>query len=316
VITLVGFFPLNNSPTGADPWGMQALDENTFFVYGENGLFRSDDGGDSWSTLLSHNSYVQSFFFLTKELGWVVSTRMNHPVNMQKYVIDFTNDGGQSFQSLDTVECSFLDYPNKIIFTSPSKGYVLSRQGIVFYTSNNSSFERVYEFPEDAEFTAGFQSLSVYDGTVMATGEASIGLSDQVAILIVGKNNDFTYQNATPPGLSGSLGKVQLLGESDVYMIIGNRLCFSGDGGASWTKQSDIDVRDFYFADKSNGVAVTYRGTQLDQTIVFTHDGGVNWEPALGVPHITYTLCMAFSGNVVMVGPSDPVYGIWKYVGK
>jgi photosystem II stability/assembly factor-like uncharacterized protein len=315
-IALVGFFPLNNSPTGNASWGMQTLDESTFFVYGENGLFLSDNGGDSWAKLLGYDSYVRAFFFLTKEIGWVVSSRLNHPVSMQEYVIDFTSDGGHSFQPIDTVECSFRDYPSKIIFKSATEGYMLSRQGVIFYTSDNSSFERIYQFPEDAEFTAGFQSLSVYNNTVMATGEASIGLSDHVAILIVGKNNAFTYGNVTGPGLSGSLGKVQLLSENDVSMMIGNRLCFSGDAGATWTKRSEMDVRDFYFDDSANGVAISYRGVQSGETIVFTHDGGVNWAPALGAPHIPYTLCMAFSGNIGMVGQSDPFYGIWKYVGQ
>lgn len=41
-INLIVFFPLHNSPTFAEPWGMQAIDGNTFFAYGEYGLFRTD----------------------------------------------------------------------------------------------------------------------------------------------------------------------------------------------------------------------------------------------------------------------------------
>lgn len=314
-INLVGYFPLNNSPTFTEPWGMQALDEDTFFAYGEYGLFMTGNGGDSWSKLLSYEDHVQSFFFLTKDIGWVVSSKMNHPVNMNKEVVYFTNNGGQSFEPIDTIECRFMEWIEKVVFKSPTEGYLLSNKGRIYYTNYNSSFEKVYEFPEDTDFTAGFRSLSVYNNTVMATGEAAIGLSQEVAILITGKSNDFTYQGVSGANLSGPLGNIQLVSDNEAYVIKGNRLCFSDNTGGNWTKQSDHIIHDFYFSDKTNGVAITSGGAQTNQTIVFTHDNGMNWEYALGPPNISYALCMAFSGNIGFISQSHPNYPMWKYVG-
>lgn len=316
-INLVGFFPLNNTPTGTEPWGMQALDENIFFVYGQDGLILTDNGGDSWSTLLSYGDYVQSFFFLTKDIGWIVSSKMNHPININKEVIYFTNNGGQSFEPIDTIECRFMEWINKVVFKSPTEGYLLSTMGRIYYTSSNSSFEKVYEFPEDTDFTAGFRSLSVYSNTVMATGEAAIGLSQKVPILVTGKSNVFTYQNVSGAvaGLGGPVGKVQLVSDTEAYIIKGNRLCFSDNTGENWRKRSDLIIHDFYFSDRANGVAITSEEVETYQTIVFTQDNGVNWEPALGLPNISYTLCMAFSGKIGFVGQYHPYYRMWKYVG-
>lgn len=313
-INLNGFFPLKNSPF-AEPWGMQAIDENTFFAYGEFGLFTTDNGGDSWSTILSFEDHVRSFFFLTKDIGWVVSSKMNHPVNMDKDVIYFTNNGGQSFEPIDTIDCRFGEWIGKVVFKSPTEGYLLSNKGRIYYTSSNSSFEKVYEFLEDTDFTAGFRSLSVYNNTVMATGEAAIGLSREVPILITGKSNFFTYQDLSVTNLSGPVGNIQLVSDNEAYLLKGNRLCFSNNTGENWTKQSDNIIHDFYFSDKNNGVAITSDEGQTDQTIVFTDDNGMNWERALGPPNINYTLSMAFSGKVGFIGQYHPYYRIWKYVG-
>jgi photosystem II stability/assembly factor-like uncharacterized protein len=308
-VNLAGFFPLENLPI-THPWDLQSIDEHTFFANNESGLFLTEDGGYHWSQLLSHDYNVRNFFFLTKNMGWVVSSKENSPT-LGEYIIYFTNNAGQSFQPIDTVNCyGFLESISEVVFKSPTEGYLLSTKGRIYSTSNNSQFDIVYEFPENTDFTAGFNSLTVYNNTVMSTGEAAIGLSSSVPILIIGKNNIFKFAN-----LDARLGNVQLVGDNEAYLVKADKLFFSNDAGENWTKQSDLVVYDFNFSDKSNGVAITSGEEQLDQTIVFTRDSGLNWELKARRTNIS-TTCMAFSANVGLIGVYDSYYQMWKYVGK
>jgi hypothetical protein len=301
-VTLAGFFPLENLPS-VDPFGMQSLDEHTVFAYNESGLFLTEDGGYNWSKLLSSNSNVRGFYFLTKNMGWVVSSKEN---SASQFIISFTDNAGKSFQPIDTVNS--LGFISDIVFTSPTEGYLLSTKGRIYRTNTNSQFELVYEFPEKTGFAPGFNSLAVYNNTVMATGETESGQSLNAPILVIGKNDIFTYKN-----LNARLGSVQLLSDNEAYLVKGDKLFFSNDAGENWTKQCDLAVYDFIFTDKSNGLAITSGEGQLDRTIAFTRDSGLNWELKAGQPNV-YLTCMAFYGNVGFLGAYDS--RMWKYVKK
>jgi photosystem II stability/assembly factor-like uncharacterized protein len=300
-INLVGFFPLQGVPF-SEPWGMQAMDENTFIVFYEQGLFLTEDGGYHWSTLAPADFNTLGFFFLNKDTGWIVSSKMNTHEYVGKYVVYFTNNAGQSFQALDTISCQSLEFPDMLFFKSPNEGYVLSNFGRIYETSNNSQFENIYELPWHVDFPPPFTSLSVYNNTIMSTGPA----------LLTGKNNVFKYGN-----LSGQLYNVQVVDDNEAYVIKDNKLFFSNDAGENWKQQNDLFVHDFHFSDKINGVMITSESVQSYQQIFFTHDGGVTGQFASGhSPVIEYTWCMAFSGNVGLMALSvrNSGYRTWKYV--
>jgi len=312
-INLTGFIPLR-TPFRDDPTEIQAIDADTFFVKGPFGIYLTEDGGYKW-TRLSLSVGLSRMCFLTKQTGWVVNRVPEHLANgyTRLYnIIFFTSNGGQTFQPLDTIELLYDDYVTGINFTSLTDGYILSKFGRIYATNDNDEFKKVYEYPLSIYDEAEFRSLTAHGNTVMATGfEESFDYNRR--ILVIGKNKLFEH------GLVNvSLGTVQLISDNEAYMIKGSRLHFSNDTGASWTKQSDHFIQDFYFTDKMTGISMSFDADLLKQMFHLTRDHGATWQPISRAPKIYMINSGAFYGNHGLIAGRDfsaPVaYVLWKYI--
>jgi hypothetical protein len=292
-IRLNGLFHL----LGMDVYALQSLDEDTFLASDNIRLLRTDDGGVNWSMLTMAD--LKTFFFLSREMGWIIT----YERDIHKSVIRYTEDSGQSFHPLDTIPFEISEAVAKMVFTSPNEGYLVSSWGTIYHTTDNVSFEEAYRLPVGAVPTRLFEALSAHGSNMMATGGN---------ILITRRNNVFDYK-----AFDEDLGKIQLVSENEAFLLRGNHLFFSTDVGASWSQRSDADIYDFTFFDNNNGVAIV-RQTDSHQAILFTHNGGIDWEPGIGSPSISYGFCMAFSGHIGFLtqNGSGNQSGLWKYVGQ
>lgn len=132
-------------------------------------LFKTNDGGNTWIEISSYNfglMAVPTMNFTSMQTGTVFSTEN------KSY---FTNDGGISFTliQMSSLPGASMKSILKCEFINDSVGYVLSRSGRIFKTTNGGSN---WSFDSYSDSTSGHRSLGIRIGkpTVIVGAYSSI----------------------------------------------------------------------------------------------------------------------------------------------
>jgi photosystem II stability/assembly factor-like uncharacterized protein len=309
--------------------GISFPDTITGYVLTEDGgVYRTDDGGDSWLAVGSVPADVSEdnqepatdLFFADPDVGFATTRRGVYR----------TSNGGLSWSPEATGPGGF----ESVYFAGPLAGYAVGRGGSAYTTTNGglswkatsasltapsltltsvrcadallcavttSAGDRLLRTIDGgATWTAAFlpdgaEALSTAFTSVQ--GAVAAGSSGALATSSDGGGS----WSAVGAGLSGSFARLRG-GSGFLAFAIGNRggLARTDDGGRSWTgigvPTSDALV-DVSFADEATGLALDLSGV-----LFRTDDGGVSWR-VLGSGLDAQAVLALDRDIVLLVGP-------------
>jgi photosystem II stability/assembly factor-like uncharacterized protein len=124
---------LLNKPTTENITQIQFINANVGFIGGANFLYKTNDGGQTWSTNLLTNYFtVNKILFRTELLGYVAI----NDNNLMRNVIKKTTDGGQTWTTLDPVTNYYI---TDLFFVSDLVGYATANPGKILKTTNGGN---------------------------------------------------------------------------------------------------------------------------------------------------------------------------------
>ncbi|SHG75680.1 IPT/TIG domain-containing protein [Flavobacterium fluvii] len=261
-LDLIGTFPLETNFLVSDEnlRCIKMVSKDIAFVIADSKLCKTIDGGYNWTLIKDFKeSNLSSIFFINENQGWVATYRNS------ENIVHYTNDGGKSFNPVFE-KTIVSQYIKEIYFSSPNRGYLLTSNGRIYETNDNSNFDLKYEFPNSGNIRPPmFSYLSVFNNTLIAS-------SYEAFTIIKKKNNFFDYTS-----FNKEVTNIQLIDENQAYAIIGNQLYFTEDINTNWNKTSDKLIGNFYFISKNNGIGTFSNPINNYEMILQTYDGGKNW---------------------------------------
>lgn len=137
-----------NTVDGGDSWQLQysnasqrfarivAIDTDTLWVTGSDGLFHSEDCGQTWSLTIIDGSSTAFYdvFFLNKTHGWTGDSE-----NMYR-----TTDGGQTWLSVQSWISN--DRARRIHFISGLEGWAIGFYGLYHTADGGDSWEKQFDY--------------------------------------------------------------------------------------------------------------------------------------------------------------------------
>lgn len=278
-------------------YDVQFLSETVGFLASSQGLFKSIDGGISWTVLGFTGSTIFNVGFTSEENGSVGTTSgvnaytidggvtwtkvtEDASINSNAYGVQFTdglngwcvgelgllrstNDGGLSWQKHTTSVVSGL---YALDFISASTGWVIGGNGTIIHTSNNG-VNWSLQSSGTTEVLYSVDFVSATHGIIVGANGKILRTTDGGA----------TWNNVAS-GTVNNLRSVSFVDANVAYIVgINNTILKTINGGLSWTSIAPAAFGSFgyissYFSDASNGFAVGLNGT-----IIQTTDGGVTW---------------------------------------
>ncbi len=233
-----GFWSVH-SPNGVDVWA----------VGNQGNIFRSFDGGATWSSQQQGSSALRSVFTLATDV-WVVGDN--------GVVLRSSNAGG------DWVVTSAGTSENlrSVFFISPAKGWIAGSNGIILSSTNGGTVWA----PQSSTTTNRLNSLSFIDElTGYAAGESGTLLKT------INGGQSWT---STGGGWTGDLTSVAAKGQTVYVTATDGRSYISVNGGFTWSSlnfmtDSKSDVVDVFVQSESRAF-FTGGGGYIRETL----DGG------------------------------------------
>ncbi|CAG5083774.1 YCF48-related protein [Parvicella tangerina] len=175
------------------------LDQTTGFVAGTNGIWKTTDGGTSWSQVYTDPGvYLRAIHFPTSSVGYAVG---------EYKTLLKTVDGGTTWQDISNT-INLTDDLNDVQFLSATTGYVVSDGGIYRTTSGGSHWGY---FPTAKPVNAIHMNTTNNgyacgnDGEIYKTTGSTTGYLPVAAFGIDGvacEDSLITFENYSDPSLS------------------------------------------------------------------------------------------------------------------
>ncbi|MDP3829681.1 MAG: T9SS type A sorting domain-containing protein [Ignavibacteriaceae bacterium] len=210
-------------------------------------IFKTVDGGGTWSIKYQPTAPITSIFFLDEQIGWFSTIQGN---------LFYTSDGGDNW----AIRFSGLYWHMEDIYFFDSLNGIAAGNdgaGTIFKTTDGGSNWQLVHQEEQ--------------GTALNFLNNSIGWCGSFGKLLK-TTNDGENWNLLPGVISGRIGKVNFLIESIGWLSSydNDSLYFTSDGGNSWITRL-TNVVDFYFTD------LNYGWYTNGEKIFNTNNGGVSW---------------------------------------
>ncbi|MEE1962743.1 YCF48-related protein [Allomuricauda taeanensis] len=284
--------------------GFMAVSPEVLFIYIERYIYKSNDGGQSWSETSYRGGFgdPRAIYFRNDDLGFASSS-------FQTYFI--SNDGGETWTN-HVLELEELAYDEDITaftfrddnigFAATSRGKVLKTEDqgqswVVINSEYRSGIKEIHFVDESIGYMIGGSVYETNDGgltwsSVYLDVHADIqsldinSLGDRIAV------GTGSYENGraifvSPSGTEWSPVST-LLGGGKVWDVIfdGNDAYFfseyqsrkSNDGGVTWNEMTTPIDEEIYQAEKigENLIIRTYNGEAYRSP-----DGGDTWIPIM-----------------------------------
>ena len=268
------------------------VNERTGWVASEfETVFRTDDGGEEWTTLHSGFSRANMFnevFFIDEEYGWVAGTGGQ---------ILKTRDGGKNWSDVSSATEQDM---NDLIFFDRNRGLAVGDLGRILLTEDGGREWRVIASGADADLRsicfadAGNGWIAGMEGHVLHTEDGGRTWSrmsfadtlDFVQVFFADARNGWILGGREGMGEDAEHVDEEELEEGEEPE--GSLLLRTDDGGATWT-ESVTGVKGLisvFFVDAQRGWGVTNDGS-----IVHTANGGNDWEVQKSLGISLHTLC-------------------------
>ncbi len=247
------------------------VDEDTGFVFGEDGIIlRSTDGGSSWDTR-SIDSYIGAYLdvfffkaatFTDKDTGFLVGG------GYYGNEIYKTTDCGRTWQwNEQIIMPKIYTGLNDISFVDKNRGYISGDAGVLLITSDGGN-----TWQRD---TAGYYNYSTCFTDSLNGFVVGIGSYYPFIYSTTDEGKSWTeIDSGLIPGYA--LYKVRFSDKENGWIVGGEGMVYrTANGGKNWTaiNQEPYKFNSIYFVDENTGWAVGDSGI-----IVHTTDGGENWE--------------------------------------
>ena len=279
-------------------------------IFPSGGILRIEKSFNSTSAIAYNNGRIIKT--TNMGLGWITMNPTNPVYNSGMFVLDENNLFGTYNNNFYTstnggtnwVQKTFTEYfpsamANKIVFSSPTTGYVMGWNNKIYYTTN-----------------AGDNWTTITSATgqgTAATWLKDYAFTDNNTGFICGWNNTLlkttdagdTWVNKTSP-FNGHISGICFVNANTGYTTGGNsgvgNVAKTTDGGESWnftyTINSYSSANKIKFFDASTGIV-----TVLYDQVYRTTDGGYNW--VLLSPttiYSVYDICILNSNTGFMSG--------------
>jgi photosystem II stability/assembly factor-like uncharacterized protein len=240
---------------------MHFINENTGYIAGFEGVFKSTDMGKTWERK-GGSGWATAIYFITPKIGYLGNTVGG---------ILKTNDGGNTWQQISDMKWTWhkdIKFFNDKIGWLVSTG-LYSHYGIIRKTTDGGLTWAV----QDSQLNTSYNAVSVID----SLNAIVVGDGGRVQSTTDGGSNWY-YEGTNDMG-----DYFDIISQGSKKWITGGsggfpRIFRSKDYAHHWEIKSSVltenSIKEISFSDSLNGWAVGYNGVLL-----YTSDGGVKWSP-------------------------------------
>ncbi len=242
------------------------LDDEVGFVTGGSMIFKTENGGNSWSTSHSDDNLVsyEDVFALDNDI--IIAVGKDFDTNQS--VITKTENGGANWTNVSITSTALL---KSVFFVSASVGYCSGGDGTILKsTDSGNSWQALNSGTE-----TNLQSIYFVNEMVgLAVGGNIIN-----AIILKTEDGGANWNQINSPS-SNNLQSVFFSSSETAYVVGWNgEIIKTEDCGESWTSQTSVDMSgnlEVVFTDDNTGYIV---GGSVDESLVQkTTNGGAIWE--------------------------------------
>lgn len=299
----------NTNKTVGDIGRVQFLNDKIIYyaatMNGGDIVYRTLDGGISWSQWSTISTANSGFHALLNGSGWI----QGYIGNVGGGVYKLPDSGGIAYGTRIWAEINSSNpgINSAYVDDNLQKGTIVSQRGDVYTTSNGINFTQVYDAHlNDEGYKRGFviRSVEIDNDHIWTAGQKTVGVVNYPFILF--KNNEtdgwkehyladepdsYIHQISFADPVSGFV-LIGLLNNSKIYKTI--------DGGDTWVKVYNGEkFTKFAFKDANTGWAV------LENKIYKTVDGATTW--TLDYTNDQPINTIAYKNNVVWAISTDKI---------
>ncbi len=248
--------------TDSEFWDITFVNAKTGFLVGDNLVFRTNDGGETWEVLISADVYYTGVYFLNESYGWIAGNNNS---------VWKTSDGGDNWEYIP-VTYSYNIFLNKPFFLDPDTGFVVGSEETIFKTTNGG---KNWKLVNQRDFTPQWNFIVFIDDTTGWVGNY------RGRVFRARSYGDFWSEDRV---LTDSL--LQYKTVTDMYFVDnkvgyvvteGGLIASTGDGGKSWGVTQIPGAENDYlytvhFSDYYHGMVAGAGGV-----IYKTGNGGQSW---------------------------------------
>ena len=244
------WYQIGENPVGVF-WIVKFADENIGWGCRNDPMkiFKTTDGGISWTVNFEPWAPITSIFFLDANHGWFSHVSGN---------LLYTSNGGESW----TVRYPATYWHMEDIFFSDTLNGIACGVGFaggeIYKTTDGGAYWELVYTPSVPVYALSF----INDSIGWCGGDSLYKTID------AGQNWTLMSGSFDDPIL-----KIKFLNESVgcLSTLGGNKLYFTSDGGSSWSLKLS-SIKDFWFTDINNGWYNT------NNKIFYTSNNGISWE--------------------------------------
>ncbi|RJP32846.1 MAG: hypothetical protein C4536_05430 [Actinobacteria bacterium] len=295
-----GWIEQTPDPGGEDLISLSAVDADTAWAVGNNSIWKTSDGGATWTPQVSKNSYNWSVCAVNASHAWA----MGGIDDVMYDNVEKTADGGLNWVRQDTrlaarayiVDIAALDV-NTIWAVGSGETIIRTNNGGWTWALQNYITPIMDEWLEGISAVDGSTAWAVGNyGTILKTTDAG---------------TTWTEQDTGPNGFSGVAAV-----DAQTAWVVGlwGTILKTTDGGATWFPQDsgvEVALSGISAVDANTAWAVgTWERTHPDEmsVIIKTTDGGATWVPqdsTIAAP--LYDICAVNATTAWAVGKDGTI---------
>lgn len=240
----------------------------------EGRLFRTTDGGQTWSPVNFPSAWIKGMHFINATEGWAVGIRAttisasvdpfgnaSYSIFGKQATVWKTTDGGETWE--ETVFTSEV-WLNGVYFEDENTGWAAGEGGTLIHTDNGGQTwtQQVNPFGDQHDLYA-----------IQGAGESTNWSAGDNGIVLQTTNDGALWNIKSGSGTLNHLYDVTFIDATTGWAVGNGSIIHTDDGGMTWyTQKGSGRLHGVHFIDGNTGWAV---GSWSD--IFYTTDGGSNW---------------------------------------